>query len=279
MASFNPSKEVPSEFYNAKTFFTLSGAAAGVWIFCLVLGSICPTNSISPLLYRIIAISLSEIIALFMVYRAKRKKLENWFLAIFNGLLIFVNASGWNVITTNNFFSDKNKDNSSALIPMKGNYAIAGFLFFKNQIYWWQDNKVFLENRQLKEENKALTTKVDSLDRKISLINNGILNESNPYINQLTDSLKNDIKKKEDLINELKSENTLLKKTNNKSAITKTVITDTLPSEERIKLLNSIRVLRGDYETKLKICDREKRELQSKLNIINRGLDKYGGTP
>jgi hypothetical protein len=292
MTSFNPSKDVPSEFYSAKTFFTLSGAAASVWIFCLVIGSICPVDSISPLLYRIIAISLSEIIAILMVWRLKKKKLENWFLAIFNGLLIFVNASGWNVMTTNNFFSDKIKtqpakskpaniepDNSSILT--KHNYALAGFHFFKKQIYWWQDNSVFIENKHLKEDNKALIEKIDSLDKRITNINNEAPNVNAPNINLLKDSLQNEVAKRDNIIHDLKNEILLLKNlsVNNKSAATKAVTTDTLSSDERKKLLYSIRELRQVYENKLKICESEKNELQSKLNIIKQGLDKYRSIP
>jgi hypothetical protein len=280
MPTFNPAKDIPSDFYTAKTFFTLSGAAASVWIFCLVIGAIFPTDSITPLQYRIMAISLSEIIALLMVVRIKNKKIESWFLAIFNGLLIFVNASGWNVITTNNFFSDKNK---SAKISYYRNderkkEILAGIQLFKKQIYWWQDNSTFVENRQLKNENKVLTEKIVVLKNEIVEHNptDSTSNQCDAQIKKLKDSLLEELQKRDNSIRDLNALVNSLKIQNNKTASPKLLNTDTLSMDERKKLLYSMRILQQQYETKLKICDDEKNELQSKLNIIKRGLDKYG---
>jgi len=141
-------KDLPTNFYTPKSFFSLNGAAVAVWIFCLVVGSIFPPRSITPIQYRIIAITLSEIIALIIVFRSRNRKLEYWFLAIFNGILIFVNASGWNVITSNSFFSDRS--DSTPKPPSKA------ALLNIPQIHWWESNSLFVENRHLQQKYDSL---------------------------------------------------------------------------------------------------------------------------
>lgn len=115
------------------------------------------------------------------------------------------------------------------------------------------------------------------LNNKITNNDHGLPNESTPQMNLQKDSLQYEINKRENLINELKAQISILKNINSKDTIQKHTITDTLPSEEKKKLLYSIKELQQHYENKLKICDNEKRELQSKLNIMKRGIEKYGG--
>lgn len=137
-------KELPTEFYSPQNFFSLNGAALAVWIFCLVIGAIFPPKYITPLQYRIVALILSELIAIIIVYRFKNRKPEYWFLAFFNGLLIFVNASGWNVITSNTFFSDRN----DILGQSKKSVTNSAFFDFR-QTNWWEDNSLFIAHKNL----------------------------------------------------------------------------------------------------------------------------------
>lgn len=150
MENFNP-KDLPTSFYTPKSFFSLNGAAVAVWIFCLVLGAVLPPRALAPIQYRIIAISLSEIIAVIIVFRSKKRKLDYWFLAIFNGILIFVNASGWNVITSNTFFRDK----AETFETIRPGATTASLLNF-HQINWWADNSLFMKHKKLLTEYDSL---------------------------------------------------------------------------------------------------------------------------
>lgn len=196
MSPFAP-KETPTEFYTPKNFFTLSGAAAGVWFFCLVIGAILPANSLSPFLYRIIAVILSEIIAIVMVARSDDKKPVYWFLAIFNGLLIFVNASGWNVVTSNTFFSDKTlKIDSGKIISKAG-------LFDFHQIQWWENNNLYLSHTRLLKSNDSLKRVVSMYQNKIGELGNmGGMDNQIAYQREV-DSLKKEIGVKDSMILEI----------------------------------------------------------------------------
>jgi hypothetical protein len=284
MTTFNPTKDIPSEFYTVKTFFTLSGAAAAVWIFCLVIGAIFPTDSITPLQYRLIAIALSELIAVLMVIRLKTKKIEHWFLALFNGLLIFINASGWNVITTNNFFSDKVKASkvepsdskrapNAALLNNNQTLILAGTQLLRKQIYWWQDNSVFVENRQLKKENKALTEKVIILSKGAIIQTPAIIIDSSSKNPNIKDSLLVEIRKKDNLIKELTTRIAL----NNAQPQNRQTMTDSLLIIERKRNSDNWKAMEDIHKTKLKKCESEKMELQSKLTTTKILLDNCIG--
>jgi len=168
MAPLNP-KKYPTEFYTPKTFFTLNGAAAAVWFLCLMLGAIFPPNSITPLQYRLVAVLFSELIAIMMVYNSENKKPLYWFLAFFNGLLIFVNASGWNVVTSNSFFSDK----PTTSYPRKKKPVTASILNL-NQIQWWDNNLLFISNKRLVRQYDSLT--------KVNTVYKNIINENRLYV-------------------------------------------------------------------------------------------------
>ena len=100
---------IPKDFYKSSTFFTLGGSAGAVWLFFLVVNSlVAEAEFLTPKLFRFIALALSLILATTMLLRSTtKKKFEHWFLAFFNGLLIFVNASGFNAVSSNLMFENE----------------------------------------------------------------------------------------------------------------------------------------------------------------------------
>ena len=275
MPAFDPKNDIPNEFYNPKTFFTVGGSAAGVWIFCLVIGAVFPQNAITPLSYRIIAISLSQIIAIIMVLRLKNRKLENWFLCIFNGLLIFINASGWNVITANTFFSDKTPEKKAGITNHSINIRQAGFFESLHQVQWWQNNADFKKNIALASENEELKTQVDQLKNQLnsSKVNIPTTADSTKKVFPNYDSLLLLIKTKDQKIRELtSSEMQIMKQPQPKNTI------DTSFSEsDRIKLVQSYRALIKNYQIQMNNCNQNNKELISKINILELALSKCTG--
>jgi hypothetical protein len=261
----------------AKTFFTVGGSAAGVWIFCLVVGAVFPAHAITPLSYRIIAITLSEVIALVMVFRLKSRKAENWFLSIFNGLLIFINASGCNVITANTFFSDKTgPEKSTGLVPGHTHAHVAGFFDSFHQIQWWQDNATFKNNIALAKENDALKAQVAELKDKPSSMPESNLAPAGDSVRKLAtrcDSLLLVIQSKELKIRELSMAQPAMK-TNSGTVV---VHQDTSVTN-KLNLIQSYGALMKNYQVQLKKCDEYNQELISKIGILQRELAKCTGS-
>jgi hypothetical protein len=276
MSPFDPQKDIPGEFYSAKTFFTVGGSAAGVWIFCLVVGAIFPQHAITPLSYRIIAITLSEIIAIVMVLRLKSRKAENWFLSIFNGLLIFINASGWNVITANTFFSDKTNSDKTMLIDGAGkNIQTAGFLDSFHQIQWWQDNAVFRKNNALINENEQLKTAYNQLKNKPNSPANSNAVEISESVKKITasyDSLLLVLQARDLKIKELSFVHPNLK-----SQATGVVRQDTSITN-KLSLIQSYGALMKNYQIQLNKCNEYNQELISKIVTLQRALTNCNGS-
>lgn len=136
-------QEVPDQLFKPSTFYTLSGSAFGVWVLCLILGSIFP--GLTTIGFRVVALSISQIIAIVIVIRDKRnrKRFDYWVLTIFNAALIFVNASGYNAVTYNLSFEMNRKAEDSAINNK------AGLVDIINQKDWWPDKKMVSEKDSL----------------------------------------------------------------------------------------------------------------------------------
>ena len=175
---------LPNEFYTASTFFTLSGIAGAVWLFCLVLSNFESVDAyLDAEMYRLIALTLSLILAIMMLLRQKiKKKMEHWLFAFFNALLIFINASGLNAIQNNLSFVDEVTVQESSIFPL------AMIPFFKNNVSWWPDKTLVTENKNLKVENDILKQKITQIKNKIDSTESKseIISQDNE---QLADSL------------------------------------------------------------------------------------------
>lgn len=152
--------EIPKDFLNRKNFFTLSGTAAAVWLFCLVISNLDPDRElISQGVYKFIALGISEALAIYLVIRDRRKThKENYLIAVFNGLLIFLNASGYNAASNNLLFA-KVEEPTPAATQVDTMSSGAGFLaltFFYNEADWWPNKKQEARIEQLEEKLKTL---------------------------------------------------------------------------------------------------------------------------
>jgi len=154
---------LPTELIDEKTFYTLGGASAAVLLVCWAINYI--TVDVSWLnykVYRLIGFFLSEAFAVIIVLQKKDRKTIKWLFAFLNGLLIFVNASGLNVMTSGYIFNPKDStsiDKTSYFHFQQfhtDSYQQAGIFPLPRMISWWPDEKLIAQNALLEEKNSQL---------------------------------------------------------------------------------------------------------------------------
>jgi len=264
---------LPNEAITPKSLYTITGAAAAVWLFGAVLYTVLGQR-VDEVIYRSIAFGLSLIIAIGMLIEKKTYKLKYWLLIIPNSALIFVNASGYNAVNTGSFdapgvASEKvNSVNSISLPPGEtGSIQNASILPFLKDIAWWPDpllkEKVeVLEeiNDSLKTENKVLHQKEGGVTVADSL--------------EAADS-KNKIASLEAQIQALQNENTALSAGNkNNSDLTATI-------EKLNATINSLRKQLNDKDVQLRNSNAQLQQARNDLATANTKLNdclKRGST-
>ena len=139
------------ELYNSKTLFTLSGASMAVWLVTSVIASVININ-IDGIKWLGLAVSL--FLAYLGVYNSYSKINVNLgTVAFFNGLLIFVTASGIDSINHG--------------IAVKSNHQIEqlGIIPYTSNLSWWEPIE--------------LSNKVDSLQNQNEILNEQLVNSYN----------------------------------------------------------------------------------------------------
>jgi hypothetical protein len=117
-------KFISNELYDNKTLFTLSGASMGVWLFTAVLTNVFSINANSIKWVGLVVALFLAYIGAFNLYKKLNLKLAT--VAFFNGLLIFITASGIDSINHNIKTLDQSSTKIvSSLLP-----------FTENQIWW-----------------------------------------------------------------------------------------------------------------------------------------------
>lgn len=153
-------QQLQENLYDKKSLFTLSGSAGAVWLLCLVMANLDQEHQmLSVSVYKFVALGLSMVLAVYMVLRDKRKtRKENYLFAFFNGLLIFVNASGINAISSNvaKLASEPSQDSAWVTTTTQSYEAqFLAFSFFVNDVDWWPNAKKEAEINDLKAKLKA----------------------------------------------------------------------------------------------------------------------------
>jgi hypothetical protein len=161
-------QQVQEKLYDRKSLFTLSGAAGAVWLLCLVIANLDQDHKmLSVTVYKFIALAMSMALAVYMVLRDKRKtRKENYLFAFFNGLLIFVNASGINAISSNVAKLASEPSNDSAWVSEGFKTYEAQFLaisFFVNDVDWWPNAKQEQRIKELEEKLSRYNTIEDTI--------------------------------------------------------------------------------------------------------------------
>jgi len=172
MTDNKPTGKLPTELISEKTFYTLGGASAAVLLTCWAINYVAVDVSwLSYKVYRLIGIILSEAFAVVIMFKTGKKSSMKWLFAFLNGLLIFVNASGLNIMTSSYIFNPKD----SITLKQSGyfrfqkfhgdGYLQAGIFPLPRMINWWPDIKLIEQNQQLLQRTHVL----DSVNNQLKV--------------------------------------------------------------------------------------------------------------
>ena len=217
MADDRTAINLPTELINEKTFYTLGGASAGVWLTCWAINYVAVDVSwLNYKTYRLIAILLSEALAIYIMYKTKKKESMKWLFAFLNGLLIFVNASGLNTMTASYIFNPSDtttaKNTGEAYRELQNKGVMKAAIFpLPRMVSWWPDEELVEEYEETKQENVTLTaenqelktfvadgdegskrllSRNDSLQLVINSMQ-GTIDDKQKQIDQLTETIRN----------------------------------------------------------------------------------------
>ncbi|MBK9416990.1 MAG: hypothetical protein IPN62_06765 [Flavobacteriales bacterium] len=147
-------RTLPNELYTPRTFYTLSGSAIAVWLLCKVIDQSLE-GQLRPVHLRNIALLFSELIAMLMVLRVRSKNFDKWIIGFVNGLLIFVNASGANAISTGfSFERERQRPIEASLVAD----------FFRSETNWWPSRELTTTIDSLGSRNADLTERIAALE-------------------------------------------------------------------------------------------------------------------
>jgi hypothetical protein len=136
---------LPDDLFTFAKLKTLAGAAAAVWVLIAVVHTVLPKDALHYTIWRIIALCLSEIVALIILFEKKNRRTKDWFIAILNGCLIFINASGLNAVSNGTSFFTKDETVKSPHLTV----TKSSILPFLDDVSWWPDTKLL---RKIKEQ-------------------------------------------------------------------------------------------------------------------------------
>jgi hypothetical protein len=271
MADDKSTISLPTELINEKTFYTLSGASAAVWLICWVINYVAVDVAwLNYKTYRLIAIILSEALAIFIMYKTKKKEGMKWLFAFLNGLLIFINASGLNTMTSSYVFNPSpntatKKDSSSAIQSIKEKQFHAGLFPLPRMISWWPDEELITQNRVLAAENNTL----DSANAQLKTLLQSSEEERSARLLRQQDSLQIIINSlSTQLADKQKQVDDLIASSNSSDNTLRQQLADCIRDRDR----------KNDELTACQTANtrltRSNRELQNKLNVCNAELSK-----
>jgi len=154
--------KLPSQLIDENSFYTLGGASAAVLLVCWAINYVAADVSwLNYKTYRLLGLMFSEAFAIIIMLQGKNRKMIKWMFAFLNGLLIFVNASGLNVMTSSYIFnpvdSTSNKISYFHIQQFRSDpYQQAGVFPFSGMVNWWPDEKLISQNALLSEEKRKL---------------------------------------------------------------------------------------------------------------------------
>ncbi len=153
-----------NQFFTPKTLYSLPSAGLGVWLTCLVVGSV--FTEITPYWFRLLAFILSFAFAISHFFKNKSwNKPSNYILIIVNSALIFINASGYNAVTYTNPFEKSKKE------MLQQHSTIFDFM---NQKDWWPDYELINSRDSLEFATKKLQREKQGLMNQFAYLKDWI---------------------------------------------------------------------------------------------------------
>src|SRR5215469_15214604 len=159
MGDENSTGGLPNQLIDEKTFYTLGGASAAVLLICWAINYIAVDASwLNYKSFRLIGFLLSEVFAVIILFSKQNRQAIQWLFAFLNGLLIFINASGLNVMTSSYIFNptDSSAKKNSAAIFRQKSIEQASILPLPRMINWWPDEQLISTNQSLVQKNRVL---------------------------------------------------------------------------------------------------------------------------
>ena len=211
MANDRTAISLPTELINEKTFYTLGGASAGVWLTCWAINYVAVDVSwLNYKTYRLIAILLSEGLAIYIMYKTKKKESMKWLFAFLNGLLIFINASGLNTMTASYIFNPADTATvkgkaDEAHLRLNDHMAKAAIFPLPRMMSWWPDEKLVNDFKEVKQENTVLATENHELKNVIAAGDEGskVLLSKNDSLLLVINSMQQTIDERQKQIDQL----------------------------------------------------------------------------
>jgi Ca2+/Na+ antiporter len=111
---------IPGDFFTIGSFATLAGCTAIVYIVTGVIGYLMNFQT-SQAVKKWLSIGLSMVVAFVAASLSEDKTAYTWILAIFNGFLIFVAATGTNAIFASKENTETDASADKAVIAASGN--------------------------------------------------------------------------------------------------------------------------------------------------------------
>lgn len=160
-----PLPTLPTEFFSTRSLYTLAGSAGAVWLCCAVISSVVAKDFFTPQQWRLIALFLSELLTFsFFFTRSRRHRTyQAGVLAMLNGCLVFVNASGINAVT-----SGLNFQTPAAPTAVK-----ASLFPFTHEIDWWPSPELLAQRKQLEIQNAQLRVVAYACQQQLSTLKAG----------------------------------------------------------------------------------------------------------
>jgi hypothetical protein len=109
--------QIPSDLFTTTSLLTLQGSAVAVFIITSILGYLLPNGKNIKLVKIWTALVLSIALGFLGLVQVSGPTILNWFVAFFNGCLIFLTAIGGNAVTSS----------GGNAVPASGGNAVPAF--------------------------------------------------------------------------------------------------------------------------------------------------------
>ena len=186
---------IPNELYDQKSFFSLGGASTAVWLFTNVFGNLIGIDVENK--FKWIGLIIALFISFLGAIQVKKLNLTLGTVAFFNGILIFVAASGINAI-----------NQSVTSEPPKIEQKEASLFGVIDKETWWKPAQMKNKIIDLKNSNDSLVLINKSFEQRLDSCSKNVTKP----ISRLDsiEILRNEIYGIKQSLEELKQQNKLL---------------------------------------------------------------------
>jgi hypothetical protein len=270
--------ELPKELISEKSFYTLAGASVCVFLLCWAVNYL-GGDSFSYKFYRGLAMGLSVAFSILIMFQRKKRKGIQYLLAAINAILIFINATGANVVTAQSaLFNERDTTSKSVWygVPER-KFTFAGLFPLPGMTPWFPDEELIEAHQQAVSENQVLVATnlklMEDGSRSSSEREERLLGEIDS-LKRLVEDYKQRLSGKEEAINQLNTNakltgNELQEKLsacltdNNKKSDSLTLLAGRVQSLK--DFIDKLQGQNGTLSNQLETCNSKKNELEQRV--------------